>query len=285
MPELPEVETIRRYLDGVLPGQEVLAVPHLDARMVKRSPLDAEAMRAAMVGRRFGPVERRGKFLFLTWDTGASLLLHLGMSGRLVVEAVDAPFRPHTHLIIEVPVGQVRLADPRRFGRLAWVETVGANGLGLGVEPLSRQFTAARLGELLQGRSVAIKSALLNQSLVAGLGNIYADEALFQAGIHPERPAGSLRDEEVNRLARAVRAVLKRSIAHRGTSFSDYVDALGHPGENQAYLRVYGREGQPCLRCRTPIMRRVVGGRSSHYCPRCQPASPMRYQTINARER
>lgn len=270
MPELPEVETIRRYLDEVLSGQPILAVPHIDARMVKRSPKDAQAIRAALVGCHFERVLRRGKFLFLMVAEGGALLVHLGMSGRLVTEAEGAPLRPHTHLVIRMPGGELRLSDPRRFGRIAWAESHRTLDLKLGLEPLSRAFTGSRLGRALKGRRVAIKSALLNQNLVAGLGNIYADEALFYARIHPERPAGSLTENELRLLARGIRLVLRRSIAHRGTSFSDYVDALGHPGDNQGYLSVYGRAGKPCVRCHAAIQRRVLGGRSSHYCPECQ---------------
>ncbi len=268
MPELPEVETIRSYLDQVLSGQPILAVPHIDERMVKRSQKDAEGIRAALIGRHFERVSRRGKFLFLALAEGGALLVHLGMSGRLVTEPEGAPVRPHTHLVIGYPGGELRLSDPRRFGRIAWADP--ALDLNLGIEPLSRAFSGSRLGRALKGRRVAIKSALLNQNLVAGLGNIYADEALFYARIHPERPAGSLTGNELRLLARGIRLVLRRSIAHRGTSFSDYVDALGHPGDNQGYLRVYGREGKPCVRCHAAIQRRVLSGRSSHYCPECQ---------------
>ncbi|NMP22841.1 bifunctional DNA-formamidopyrimidine glycosylase/DNA-(apurinic or apyrimidinic site) lyase [Sulfobacillus harzensis] len=271
MPELPEVETIRSYLDSVLAGKAIMSVPHLDDRMVKRSLKNGAEIRAALVGQTFGSVRRRGKFLLLGLASSPdALMIHLGMSGRLVTESLDAPYRPHTHLVVRYSGGELRLSDPRRFGRIAWVESGGLWGPHLGMEPLSSAFSSKTLGEILKGRKVAIKSALLNQNLVAGLGNIYADEALFYAGIHPQRPAGSLDVDELKRLVRGIRAVLRRSIEHRGTSFSDYVDALGHPGENQGYLKVYGREGKACRRCGTPIQRQVVGGRSSHYCPHCQ---------------
>lgn len=274
MPELPEVETIRSYLGGLLPGRRIDAVAWIDPRMVKRSPVDAAAMAALMAGRTVASVDRRGKFLFLRMDTDDALLLHLGMSGRLVAEPESAPIPLHTHLILRFGDMEVRLTDPRRFGRLAWVPKGGQPDVQLGAEPLSRQFGTKTLQEAFRGRRVAVKSALLNQQLIAGLGNIYADEALFRAGIHPERSAGSLAVDEMRRLARAVKHVLRQSLEHRGTSFSDYVDALGHPGENQAYLQVYGREGKPCRRCRQRIQRVVIGGRSSHFCPRCQADHP-----------
>lgn len=273
MPELPEVETIRRYLAEMLPGVPIERVEHLDPRMVKHSPLNAGQITERLTGAVFSHVDRIGKFLLLRLQSDEALLLHLGMSGRLVVESHQAPLQPHTHLQLALGDRDLRLADPRRFGRIAWVAAGEEPALGLGVEPLSRRFTATVLQDLLSGRKSAIKSALLNQSLVAGLGNIYVDESLFLSRIHPSRLAGSLSLVEARALARAIRRVLELSLEHRGTSFSDYVDALGHPGDNLQYLNVYGREGKPCRRCRTPIARIVMGGRSSHFCPRCQPVA------------
>ncbi len=271
MPELPEVETIRRYLDTVLPGRQINDVKRLDARMVKRSQLSTAEMCQKMTGLTIRAVSREGKFLFLRFGSHDALLLHLGMSGRLVTTSPDEPYRPHTHLVLGLQDLELRLVDPRRFGRIAWVGLDGSNRLSLGVDPLSRRFGQAALGAIMAGRSCAIKSALLNQSLIAGLGNIYADESLFLAGVHPLRLAGSLSAEEVGRLARAIPKVLRLALRNRGTSFSDYVDALGHPGQNQQFLNVYGREGLDCPRCHTPISRLVIGGRSSHFCGQCQP--------------
>ena len=270
MPELPEVETIRRHLQDILPGRAVEEVLWLDARLVKNSALTAENMKEFMRGQRVAQILRRGKFLFVGFERSGHLLLHLGMSGRLTWDASDSPVRPHTHLILKFCPGHLRFSDPRRFGRIAWVSDGSPIGLGLGPEPLSKAFTGEDLKERLRGRTVSIKSALLNQSIVAGLGNIYADEALFRARIHPRRRAGSLSLVEVRSLVRAIRAVLVQSLEQRGTSFSDYVDALGRPGQNQDYLKVYGREGSACPRCKRTIARVVIGGRSSHYCPDCQ---------------
>lgn len=273
MPELPEVETIRRYLKEVLVGHKISLVPHLDERMVKHSTLDAKAIASRLRGQTVHGLQRQGKFLLLQTDGVEGLVLHLGMSGRLTWERPEKPWERHTHLIIAVGDGEMRLVDPRRFGRVAWVKNILEPGLSLGCDPFSHHFTGSYLAEVLSHRMIAIKSALLDQSLVAGLGNIYADEALFRCRIHPARPAGSLSREELGRLVRAIRHVLKVSLANRGTSFSDYVDALGHPGDNLAFLRVYARNGQPCVRCRHPINRMVIGGRSSHFCPHCQPLS------------
>lgn len=276
MPELPEVETIRRYLESAIVGKSVVAVPHLDERMVKRSPLAAGDIRQRLTGQVFDTMTRKGKFLFLGLASGDALLVHLGMSGRLVVDSPDAPLRAHTHLIVSLGESEVRLSDPRRFGRIAWVPVGSPERGSMGIEPLSPAFGGEALLTIFKGRKVAVKTALLNQTLVAGLGNIYADEALYDAKIHPLRSAGGLDVTEAKRLVRAIKKVLRASIAHRGTSFSDYVDALGHPGENQDYLAVYGREGAPCRRCGQGIARLVIGGRSSHYCPTCQPATPVK---------
>lgn len=271
MPELPEVETIRRYLSTSLPNRQVKAVVHLDARMVKHSPITAEEICRRLTDATFTRVDRVGKFLLLSVSQSEALLLHLGMSGRLVLEQGAVPRRPHTHLVLDLGACELRLSDPRRFGRIAWVTEPYRQSLHLGLDPLSRQFSGQALHQLLKGRTVAIKIALLNQKIVAGIGNIYADESLYVARVHPARSCGGLSQDEADRLARAIRKVLRASLAHRGTSFSDYVDALGHPGDNQFYLKVYGREHLACGRCRSPIQRAVLGGRSTHFCPRCQP--------------
>lgn len=272
MPELPEVETIRGYLTDILPGERIIRVAHLDARLLKEPGVenDAEWIQGSLTGQVVQSVSRRGKFLFLDLTTGAHLLIHLGMSGRLTLEPRGDPWKKHTHLVLEFPDTELRLVDPRRFGRIGWVPAGKALRPDLGVEPLSAGFTRHYLSERFKGRTAPVKSLLLDQRIVAGLGNIYADEALFRARIHPTLDAGRLSEEETARLVRAIRAVLRDSIRYRGTSFSDYVDALGHPGENQNYLRVYGRMGQPCFRCRRPIVTVVIQKRTSHFCPRCQ---------------
>ncbi|CAB1128636.1 Formamidopyrimidine-DNA glycosylase [Candidatus Hydrogenisulfobacillus filiaventi] len=277
MPELPEVETIRAYLDPALRGRRIRAVLHLDPRMLK--PVggwgtSVPALRRVLTGACIRAVERRGKFLTLPLEVGGRLVLHLGMSGRLVLTGPGTAPLPHTHLVLEVAgAGELHLTDPRRFGRIGWLPAqapeIGAV-LGLGPEPLGDGWDAGVLARRLAGRRAPLKALLLDQRVVAGLGNIYSDEALFEARLAPDRPGGDLTPDEVGRLARAVVTVLQRSLAHGGTSFSDYVDALGHPGRNQEYLQVYGRAGKPCPACGSLVASRSVGGRTAHFCPACQ---------------
>ena len=272
MPELPEVETIRAYLQAFLPGRQVMAVRHLDPRMVKMGSWDSTMIGAYLPGLVVQSMERRGKYLLIRFPEQAWLAVHLGMSGRLVIANRDQAWKNHTHMVLEIAGGEeMRLIDPRRFGRLGMFKAERPEDfLQLGPEPLGHHFTSSYLSYRLQKRSTAIKSLLLDQALLAGLGNIYVDEALFKARIHPLTPGQDLPVDAVARLVRAIRLVLREGIRHRGTSFSDYVDALGHPGENQDYLSVYGRFGQPCVRCGNPIQRIVIHQRTSHFCQRCQ---------------
>jgi formamidopyrimidine-DNA glycosylase len=195
----------------------------------------------------------------------AQWIVHLGMSGSMVVCKPDSEIAKHTHLIAKLASGrELRFVDPRRFGRLSVAEGFEAGGF----EPLEIQF--GQFADLFRGRKTPIKSALLNQKLLRGVGNIYADESLFRAGIRPRRRAASLTRHDQKRLYHAVQAVLREAIALGGSSVSDYVDAAGEKGFFQLQHRVYGREGERCLVCKSPIKRIVIGGRSSHYCPRCQ---------------
>ncbi|AUW93290.1 MAG: bifunctional DNA-formamidopyrimidine glycosylase/DNA-(apurinic or apyrimidinic site) lyase [Sulfobacillus thermotolerans] len=270
MPELPEVETIRFYLTETVLGQRVNTVKHLDQRMVKTGSASAEEITRRLPGRMVKSIKRRGKFLFLEWDTQDHLLVHLGMSGRLIWIPESAPWVTHTHMVLGFRDFDLRLSDPRRFGRIGWLPAGEEPGAQLGVEPLGRRLTRQFLAQKLKGRSAPIKALLLDQRIIAGLGNIYVDESLFQARIRPDRPGSSLTPAEITRMIRAIRAVLKQAIMHRGTTFSDYVDALGHPGENQAYLWVYGRSGQECRRCGHLLAQQVIAGRTSHFCGHCQ---------------
>ncbi len=275
MPELPEVETIRRDLAEAVVGASISAVEWLDGRIV-RGALGPEALAARLVGQQGAAVARRGKFLVWQFASGSGLLLHLGMSGRLVVvprrlHVADHP--RHTHLVLALSSGhRVRLTDPRRFGRVAWLEPPAVVPGAMGPEPLSPAFTARRLAAILAGRRAPIKAVLLDQRRVAGLGNIYVDEALHRARVHPARPAGALSAKEVGALCRAIRCVLREALADRGTTFLDYRDAHGQAGGHQARLAVYGRAGQACRRCGEPILRVLVAGRGTHLCGRCQPS-------------
>jgi formamidopyrimidine-DNA glycosylase len=240
-------------------------------------------MAAALAGRRIARVYRVGKHIVVALtaksahprsaraanQTPAStqLIVHLGMTGRLLVSAAAVPLAPHTHAVLSLASGrELRFVDPRRFGRLA-LHTTGAF-TGPGSEPLT--ISLDDFVALFRGRKLSIKAALLNQSLLHGVGNIYADESLFRAGIRPTRIAGRLTRARLARLHKALRTVLQSAIRAGGSSVSDYVDADGEAGFFQIQHRVYAREGQPCLVCGTPIRRIVLAGRGTHFCPHCQ---------------
>jgi formamidopyrimidine-DNA glycosylase len=282
MPELPEVETTARGLRARLVGVRVAGVGGVDwPRMLPNTT--ADELDRALAGRAVRAVDRRGKYLLLHLDEALTLAIHRKMSGNLLLVPRAEPPALHTHLVLrlEDPVPgsdqaplDLRLVDARKFGRVyllrspAELEAFLAERLG--PEPLGDQLTVPRLERALARRQVPIKAALLDQSVVAGVGNLYADEALWEARIHPLQPANTLGRPRLARLIAAVRRVLERAIERRGTSFSDYVDADGAEGENQGYLNVYGRAGQPCPRCGRPVARLRLGQRSSHYCPHCQ---------------
>ena len=272
MPELPEVETIRRDLAEAVVGRVITAVEWLDGRIV-RGDVGVSDLAARLVGRQGATMGRRGKFLVWHFTSGAGLLLHLGMSGRLTVAPRTGDAWPrHTHMVLALSSGvAIRLVDARRFGRVAWLEPPAQGPANMGPEPLSPRFTAERLRVILAGRRAPVKAVLLDQRRVAGLGNIYVDEALHRACLHPARAAGTLDPQEVEALHRAIRRVLREALADRGTTFLDYRDAHGENGGHQARLRVYGRAGEACRRCGTPIVRVVVAARGTHLCARCQP--------------
>ncbi|HVP39065.1 MAG TPA: bifunctional DNA-formamidopyrimidine glycosylase/DNA-(apurinic or apyrimidinic site) lyase [Candidatus Saccharimonadales bacterium] len=272
MPELPEVETIRRDLGRELPGRRVLRVPLAAPAMLRGLP--AARLRRAVEGRRFLEPRRHGKLLQLPLEGGVELQVHLGMSGRLVVEPSAAPRAPHTHVELSLEGGRsLRYRDPRRFGRWALVEggrTWGRVFAHAGVDPLQPEFDAAALRALLKAGRGEVKRLLLDQSRVAGLGNIYVCEALHRARIHPARRADTLGPPAAGRLHRAILEVLNAALEHRGTTLLDYRDAGGAPGAFQRQLGVYGRRGQPCPRCGRTVRRAVQGGRSTFWCPGCQ---------------
>jgi formamidopyrimidine-DNA glycosylase len=280
MPELPEVETVANGVHQRVRG-EVIESVWLGSKPepFKTRP---EEMAEALTGRRIERVYRVGKHVVfdlnaeggdLAREDGkgeAQWVVHLGMTGRLLVSAGSVAVPAHTHAILKLASGrEVRFVDPRRFGRLAVHWRGSSDGFrGSGHEPLSisvQEFTA-----LFRGRKTPIKAALLNQKLLHGVGNIYADESLFRAGIRPTRMAGRLTKEQLGRLREALQVVLKHAIELGGSSVSDYVDADGVRGFFQLEHRVYMRGGQPCLVCGTPIRRMVLGGRGTHYCPTCQ---------------
>jgi formamidopyrimidine-DNA glycosylase len=269
MPELPEVEVTRRSFAQAIHGARVTGL-----RLGKplRWPLGADPER--LLGQRVGAVTRRGKYLWLPLDEGG-LLLHLGMSGSLaLLDGAPAP-GPHDHFDLHTTAGLLRLTDPRRFGAVVWSAGLDAEPAakllaGLGLEPFDARFDGTYLHAALRGRRVAIKQALLAGDIVVGAGNIYACEALFLAGIDPRLPAGRLSRPRADALATAVRDVLARALEAGGTTLRDFRDAHGVAGSFQMQAQVYGREGEPCRRCSTPVRRIVQGQRSTFFCPTCQ---------------
>lgn len=275
MPELPEVETVARGLRAVLPGRRILGV-----RLGKTDFIDdPAALEQELPGARIDQVRRHGKFLVLDLDrpngeaSNLSLLIHLGMTGQIVVGPPEARVAPHTHVFLALDDGkELRYTDIRRFGRIAILahgsreEVLGP----LGLDPL--EATEAAFIASVKGRRARIKALLLDQHVFRGMGNIYTDESLWRARIHPMRLGAKLRESEIRLLYRAVQVVLTEAIRLRGSSISDYVDSEGQPGEFQLRHRVYQREGKKCFRCGTLIRRVIVAGRSSYFCPRCQPA-------------
>jgi len=273
MPELPEVETIRRCLARWLPGRTFVGVevhnPHL------RTRLRRGRLRQQLLGHRVAALGRRAKYLLVEISSGQVLVFHLGMSGQLSLVPRDAPRAPHTHLCLQLDSGdELRLCDHRRFGMLF---VVGAKRLQrhprfahLGPEPLGRHFTPAYLQQRSRGVRKPVKNFLMDAAVVVGIGNIYASEALYAARVHPLTVAGRIGPERWQRVHVAVRATLRRALRAGGTTFSDFQSADGREGAFQVRLRVYDREGQTCGRCGRTIRRIVQAGRSSFYCPGCQ---------------
>lgn len=269
MPELPEVETTRRGLAPHLEGRRVTSV--LLRRPDLRWPIP-DAVRERLPGQRIHAVRRRAKYLLADTDAG-SALLHLGMSGMLRVLPPDTPVGPHDHVDIGLDSGRVlRFTDPRRFGSLLWQRPGEVHPLlaGLGPEPLDPAFDGAHLARLAQGRRAPVKTFLMDQAVVVGVGNIYAAEALFQAGIDPRRAAGRVSDARFQALAAAVKAILAHAITRGGTTLRDFLNPDGAPGYFEQELWVYGRAGEPCKRCGRTLKGAVIGQRASTWCPACQ---------------
>jgi len=274
MPELPEVETISRGLNQRIAGDRI------DSVWIGRKPeplkSPARTITHALEGARIERVHRVGKHIVFQLESADArknpqFIVHLGMSGQLLVCQPAADHVKHTHFIATLHSGrELRFVDPRRFGRLSVRESKpdDDHGWAGGSEPLDIGFEL--FAALFKKRKAPIKSALLNQKLLRGVGNIYADEALFRAGVRPRRRSSSLTRAELHKLYTHLQAVLNEAIAAGGSSISDYVDAEGEEGQFQIQHRVYGREGEPCLVCQTPIKRIVLAGRSAHYCPKCQ---------------
>lgn len=274
MPELPEVETVVRSIRGSLCGRRITAIDLRRPDIVHPVGLD---LAAQLAGRSIHDIVRRAKRIVFALDNGHCFYIHLGMTGQLFLFsssvhpssplAAPPPLPPHTHLIIYCGPIELRFRDPRRFGGLFWLANRNP-GEDLGPEPLALR--QGQLLGLLQHTRRPVKTALLDQTIIAGIGNIYADETLFSAGIHPRTPANKLNAQQATSLTRCIKDILRRAILHGGSSIRDYRDGAGNAGGFQDHHRVYGRTGQPCARCGGRISRMVLGGRSTHFCPRCQ---------------
>ncbi len=271
MPELPEVETVVRSLAPHITGREVAGA---ELRFEKTLRRPAAYLFSELSGRKVMGLRRRGKMIVIALEGGPALVFHLKMTGQLMVVPPAEPRDKHVHFILSFASGdrELRFRDVRKFGFLRCLETgcvaEAPEMAGLGPEPLDigrREFAS-----IFAGRRGRMKSLLLDQRRIAGIGNIYADEILFAARIHPRTSAARLKAADFDRLWTEMRRILKRAIAAKGTSISDYRDADGQEGGFQERLKVYGRAGEPCPRCKTPIRRLVVGGRGTHVCPRCQ---------------
>jgi formamidopyrimidine-DNA glycosylase len=274
MPELPEVETVRRSLEPVILHQPIKRVDVHYERILQH--VSVQDFRDLLTGNQFLQISRRGKYLIFSLENDWELVAHLRMTGRLIfVSDTQIPLEKHTSVVFDLgSAGALRFEDVRKFATIDLVpkgDYEQIKGLHtLGVEPLSPEFSLSVFQELLEGRSTKIKGLLLDQTKIAGLGNIYADESLFMAGIHPERPACSLTSQEQQLLHSAIREVLTLAIENQGTTLRDYRTGYGLEGSFQNKLLIYGKKGEECPRCKAKLEHRKVAGRTSHFCPSCQ---------------
>jgi len=277
MPELPEVEVMRRDLEKEVVGRKVKSVEVNGMRSIRRYR-QRKQFTDPLIGRKFTGVERRGKYLLVKLDDGEVLVIHLGMSGQLRRAAgTKEPLAKHTQVVITFTQGgQLRFIDPRTFGEMFVTSVEGINDVEelahLGLDPLEHAMSWDRFGDLVAQRHAKLKPALMDQKFIAGIGNIYSDEILHQAGLRWDHMSDDLTPEEVRRLYRAVVEVLQDGVKYRGSSLADeqYVDLHGKKGSYQDHHQVYAREGESCLRCRKTVVREKVSGRSTFFCPYCQ---------------
>jgi formamidopyrimidine-DNA glycosylase len=273
MPELPEVETIKRTLETKIKGLTIKAPEVFLPKIIKTPGL--QELSARLPGKKIKKLERRGKYLLFHLSENLALVIHLRMTGSLVYSLPNAPFAPHTHVIFHLDNGdQLRYSDLRQFGHISLVqanELINIPGLAnLGLDPFDPNFTRDHFKKELKRKRATLKPLLLDQSFVSGLGNIYADEVLFRARLHPQRQSHTLIPREATRLFCAIREILQEGIENRGTSIKDYVDGNGKAGNYQNLLKVHNRAGEPCFKCGKPIKRTRLGGRSTYFCPSCQ---------------
>lgn len=275
MPELPEVETVVKGLRPLITDKIVTAVEIREENMIAFPENDIEAFRDSLVGSKIKAINRRGKYIIIELSRDKNMVIHLRMTGKLLVKEVKEFRDKHTHVIFSLNDGQeIRFNNIRKFGRVYLIDKnhpEQAGGLAdLGPEPLSDELTVEDFKKLFENRRALMKSLLLNQHFVAGIGNIYADEILFRSGIRPDRTADTLSDTEKEAIYHNMREILKKGIIYGGTSFSDYVNAFGEKGSFQEELRVHQREGEKCFECGSIIEKIKVSGRSTYFCPQCQ---------------
>ncbi|MCL2789359.1 MAG: bifunctional DNA-formamidopyrimidine glycosylase/DNA-(apurinic or apyrimidinic site) lyase [Desulfobulbus sp.] len=277
MPELPEVEVTRRGLLDHLSGRTVAAIALSGHRL--RIPMPCRQLREHILDQRIVTIDRRAKYLLVRMAGGSVLVIHLGMTGKLGLLDGDAPRHRHDHLILTLDNGkEVRFNDSRRFGAVMVWPAEGAENAECtfsareGLEPLGEEFTAGQLLRLAERKTAPVKSLLMNGRLVAGIGNIYANEILFASRIHPLTPAGRLTVDDWQRVAAESRRILHLAIATGGSTIADFLGATGHPGYFQLHFQVYGRKDLPCLLCGQPIVKTSLAGRATYFCPACQPA-------------
>jgi formamidopyrimidine-DNA glycosylase len=276
MPELPEVEVVRKDLERDAVGKKIKDVQVKLSRIIRRHR-NVKEFRDGLVGRKITKIDRRGKYILVHLDSGDVLVMHLGMTGRIERATGRKAPEKHTHVIIKFQVGgELRFVDMRQFGELFVTTKDGLSGVKelahIAIDPLEDSFTWQHFSELIGARGVKLKALLMDQKFISGIGNIYSDEILWAAGLRFDRVSDTLTSQEVRRLYRAMQEVLQDGIRYRGVTLDDetYRDLYGEKGEFQEHLKVYGREGQPCRRCRTPIVRDRWSNRSTFFCPQCQ---------------
>ena len=276
MPELPEVEVVRKDLERDVLGKKIKEVDVRLPRIIRRHKQKKE-FTTPLIGRKITKIDRRGKYILLWLDSGDVLVMHLGMSGRVERSTGRKALEKHTHAVIKFQVGgELRFVDMRQFGELfvtAGDQIAGVKELQhIAIDPLEDSFTWQHFSEILASRRMKLKALLMDQKFISGLGNIYSDEILWASGLRYDRASDSLSAQEVRRLYRAMQEILQEAVRHRGVTLDDetYKDLYGKIGEMQDYLKVYGREGEPCRRCRTPIERARWSNRSTYFCPQCQ---------------
>jgi formamidopyrimidine-DNA glycosylase len=275
MPELPEVETVVKGLRPLITDRRVTAVEIREKNMIAYPKDNIDDFKEALIGSKIEAINRRGKYIIIELDTDKNMIIHLRMTGKLLVKEVEEFRDKHTHVVFSLNDGQeIRFNNIRKFGRVYLIDKnhpEQAGGLAdLGPEPLSEDLTLADFKKLFKNRRALMKSLLLNQHFVAGIGNIYADEILFLSGVRPDRTADTLTEDEKERIYHNMRHILERGIIYGGTSFSDYVNAFGEKGSFQEELKVHQREGEKCYSCGTKIKKIKVSGRSTYFCPQCQ---------------